>query len=342
MKAYANKLMVGISTASDDPNSFGFRKIKYAADVASGKVKDDTLFSFLCRPDLDDKGECDFTDPIQQQKANPNWGLSIRPEEMAADAQKALNSPQERVDFLSRSMNVYTSARRAWFNIGEFTASDEKFDWTLSDLAKMKISWYGGADLSRTYDLTASALYGHEPKSGTDIVITHAFFPISQARAKAEEDSIPLFGWEDDGWLTMCNSDTVQYLDVVRWFEEMRYLGFRVRQVGFDRKFATDFVSLMEKHKFKMVDQPQYFWRKSTGFRHIEKQAKDGRLYYLHSEAYEYCVGNVHAIEKTDDMVEYHKIDAHSRMDLFDASVFACCKYLEQKDKEDKASSWWD
>lgn len=342
MKAYSNKLMVGISTAGDNENSFGYRKIKAAADVAAGRVRNDSLFAFLCRPDVDDKGECDFTDPIQQMKANPNYGVTIRPEEIMADAVNALNSPQDRKDFLSRSMDVYTAARRAWFDVGEFRASDQKYSWTMDELKKMRLSWFGGADLSRMYDLTAAALYAHDPDSDTDIVITHAFFPITQAAAKADEDSIPLFGWEDDGVLTMCNSDTVQYMDVTNWFREMREMGFNIRQVGFDRKFAQEWVLQMEAAKFRVVDQPQYFWRKSQGFRRIEKMAKDGRLYYLHSEAYEYCVGNVHAIEKTDDMVEYHKIDEHSRMDLFDASVFACCKFLEQMGREEKARKWWE
>lgn len=343
MKAYRDKLIVGITTAGDSENSFGYRKIKYAADVAAGRVKDDSLFAFLCRPDLDDKGECDYMDPCQQAMANPNIGVTIDPAELMRDATVAFNDPQERKDFLSRSMNVYTAAKHAWFDLGEFRASDSQYDWKLEELAKMGIDWYGGADLSRMHDLTAAALYGHYDADGNDvdIVITHAWFPITQAAAKADEDSIPLFGWKDDGWLTMCNSDTVQYLDVVKWFEDMRDAGFRIRQVGFDRKFATEWVQLMEAHRFKVIDQPQYFWRKSSGFRHIEKAAKDGRLYYLHSDAYEYCVGNVHAVEKTDDMVEYHKVDEHSRMDLFDASVFACCKYIDQIGREKKAASWF-
>lgn len=343
MKAYRDKLIVGITTAGDSENSFGYRKIKYAADVAAGRVKDDSLFAFLCRPDLDDKGECDYMDPRQQAMANPNVGVTIDPAELMRDATVAFNDPQERKDFLSRSMNVYTAAKRAWFDLGEFRASDSKYDWTLEELAKMGIDWYGGADLSRMHDLSAAALYGHYDANGydVDIVITHAWFPVTQAAAKADEDSIPLFGWKDDGWLTMCNSDTVQYLDVVKWYDALRDLGFRIRQIGFDRKFATEWVQLMEAHRFKVIDQPQYFWRKSSGFRHIEKAAKDGRLYYLHSDAYEYCVGNVHGVEKTDDMVEYHKVDEHSRMDLFDASVFACCKYIDQIGREKKAASWF-
>ena len=340
MKAYRNKLIVGITTAGDNANSFGYRKIDYASRVASGQVTNDRLFAFLCRPELDDKGECDFTNADQQKMANPNMGITIDPEELMRDSLVALNDPQERKDFLSRSMNVYTSAKHAWFDVREFQASDQKYGWTLEELAKMGIDWYGGADLSRVYDLTAASLYGQTP-DGIDVCITHGWFPITQAHAKADEDSIPLFGWEDDGWLTMCNADTVQYQEIVTWFQEMRAMGFRIKEVGFDRKFATEFVAMMQKAKFKVIDQPQYFWRKSGGFRRIEKMAKDGKFYYLHSTAYEYCIQNVHAVEKTDDMVQYSKIDPSMRIDLFDAGVFACCKFLDKIGNKRKSEGWW-
>ena len=55
--------------------------------------------------------------------------------------------------------------------------------------------------------LTAACLYGNY--KGISIVITHAFFPVVAAHIKADEDSIPLFGWQEDGNLTMCNSPTV-------------------------------------------------------------------------------------------------------------------------------------
>lgn len=339
-KAYTNKLLIGISTAGDDAQGFLAQRLKYCRQILDGTITDEQYFVFICCANPDESGDIDYTSPATHEMANPNYGVSIRPADILNDSLQAQNDPQQRKDFFAKSLNVFTSAIKAWFDIEEFRASDKSYSWTVEELARLPVDWYGGADLSRMYDLTAAALYGQF--DGVDICITHAFFPITQAARKADEDNIPLFGWADDGLLTLCNSPTVNASDVVNWFKYMRGLGFKIRQVGHDRKFAgEEYFPEMKRAGFKIVDQPQYFYLKSQGFRHIEKAAKDGRFYYLHSEAYEYCIQNVSAVEKTDDAVQYEKIQPEHRIDLFDASVFACLRMIEAQDRSKKAGQWW-
>jgi phage terminase large subunit-like protein len=351
-KAYTNKLVIGITTAGKDGTGFCAQRLKYCQGVLRGVNKDESYFIFICKADDGIKDSQDLVDEVQFAKANPSYGETIRPDDITNDALQAMADPQQRKDFLSKSLNIFVSADSAYFEIDEFRKSNAEaavklgIDDTLPiaekiyKISKLPIKWYGGADLSKLHDLTAASLHGQY--KGVDIAITRAWFPLVLATAKADRDKIPLFGWQDDGVLEMCTTPTNDHKRVVAWFKAMRDMGFKIMQVGHDRKFCREYFAGMTAAKFKIVDQPQYTYKKSEGFRHIEKQAKNGNLYYLGNNAYEYCIQNVAAIEKSDDMIEYHKLRANARIDVFDADVFATVRMLEGTEKDESKSRYWN
>lgn len=342
-KAYTNKLVIGISSGGKLATGFCARRVEYGRKILNGTVTGaaaDSVFVFIAAAPRTDSGEVDYCNPEVLECCNPGWGRSIRPQEMINDAAQARDDPQLRTEFLQKSLNVFTAALNAWFDIEEFRRSDRKYDWSKDELSRLPIRWYGGTDLSKLHDLTAACLFGHY--KGVDIIIPHCWFPRAAAAVKAHEDQIPLFGWEDDGWLDLCNDNVLNHSDVVRWYKERRSDGFRLRRIGHDRKFCREYYLEMKKERFPIKDQPQLFTRKSEGFRYLEASAKRGTLYYCHAEPFEYCVQNVRGIEKADDMVMYEKLAPNLRIDVFDCAVFAACTYLEDLDGRSRGSGWFE
>ena len=207
--------------------------------------------------------------------------------------------------------------------------------------------------MSKLHDLTAACLAGEIPASAAVVdgkkpvedvlvIIPHCWFPVTAAAEKADKDQIPLFGWKDDGWLDMPNEPSMDPTEPVKQFEKWRATGFAIKKVGHDRKFARPYYTAMKKAKFSVADQPQLAVVKSEGLRYIEHKAKIGCLYYCHAEPFAYCVQNVRGQEKTDDVVVYDKINPQSRIDVFDAAVFATIRMLIDTEKSSTAAKWFE
>lgn len=389
MKAFSNKLLTATFTAGDDGLGFAARHRDYMEKILRGTVTGpaaDRTFVFAAQaPAVVDGMEITdeqiFVRPDVHRMANPAYNITIRPEDMVAAAQQAAHNPQLRKEFFTRSLNRFVASFKAWFDLEEFRRSDERYQWTLQELAVLVKSWYGGADLSKLHDLTAACIVGEVPQktaaawcrkwaneriatpddggpsgasapTGKDqiwtpaedvlVIIPHSWFPIIAAAEKADKDQIPLFGWRDDGWLDMPNTPSMDPTEPVKQFLKWRGDGFQIRKVGHDRKFARPYYTAMKKAGFRVKDQPQLYMQKSEGFRCIEHKAKVGCLYYLHAEPFEYCVSNVRAAEKVDDAIQYEKLGPDRRIDVFDAAVFATIRLLIETDRSSGADGWFD
>lgn len=340
--AFTNKLTLCISSGGAGVAGFLTGHVAYCRKVLDKTITGtgaDEIFVFIAAASEDVMDTDAYMDPHVLAGCNPGWGRSIRPQELINTARRAHDDPQLRMELFSKRMNLFVAQLRAWFDTAVWRRSDDKYDWSPEQLAAMPIEWYGGSDLSRLHDLTATCLFGHY--NGVDILIPHCWFPRTAAVTKANEDHIPLFGWEEDGWLSMSNDEVVDHYEAVAWYARMRAAGHDIKLVAQDRKFAKEYSLAMKGEDFRIVDQPQTDVALTEGFRYLDKSARKGTLYFCHAEPVTYCVANVKAAERRS-VIHFEKISETARIDVFDAAVFACSAYLDDLEKVKNGRGWWN
>jgi phage terminase large subunit-like protein len=105
-------LLFEITTAGYDRHSICFEHHDYSIKVLQGTVPDDSWFGFIAAADEGD----DWTDPAVWRKANPNFGLSVKQDDLARKAEKAIALPaprtrsahaSERMDRAGRALDRY-------------------------------------------------------------------------------------------------------------------------------------------------------------------------------------------------------------------------------------------
>jgi phage terminase large subunit-like protein len=79
-------LLFEITTAAYDRHSTCYEHQDYSIKVLEGVVPDDSWFAFIACADK----EHDWTDPEVWLKANPNFGLSVKEDDLARKAEKAI------------------------------------------------------------------------------------------------------------------------------------------------------------------------------------------------------------------------------------------------------------
>jgi len=368
MKSYSgSRMLLAVSTAGDNIGCFLDERVELLKKVLNKTIKDeskyDRYFIYLCTAGRDNKGNflnpitneiTDIDDPQLIESVNPSAGETVSLDLLVNDAKIALDSDEgTRNEFKNKTLNVFTTSSETFFDIDEFKYSDSLYNWSIDDLLKLNLTWYGYADLSVLHDLSASGLYanykyktkdenGNTIAKDVDIVISQAFFPLPLAIAKAQESNMPLQEWEQEGWATLSNTDVVQPSDITGWFVVMKKMGFKIKQVNFDKKSAMEFAITMRAEKFKLKDASQLPSIKTVGIRRIENKVKNAEFYYLHNRSYEYCVSNVRAEELYNGWLRMRKISKNMKIDLFDASTFGAVAMLEDMESKAKVKNILD
>lgn len=249
MGARRQPLTIVITTAGVyNPESIGWELHIHAQQVLDGVLEDDTFFAIIFAAD-------DGDDPFDEdtwKKANPNYGVSVKPSFLAEQAQTAKLSPSALNTFLRLHLNVWTQQVTKWITKEDWDACEHSsLRGVLDDAALSRFKGrmaYLGTDLSAKIDIAALAII--LPDTVGFDAFWRFYIPEGVIRRRAQANKLPDYAaWEKDGWLTKTPGDVIDYDFIRRDIVHLRSF-FTIRQLGYDPWNATQFANDLQHDGF--------------------------------------------------------------------------------------------
>lgn len=306
-----------ITTAGDDPVSPGGDQHDYACKILDGVLEDETFFAFIAHADQED----DWLDERTWQKANPNWGVSVNPEDMRALARKAKAMPAAAATFKQKRLNLWVGASAPWLSVDGWRLGQGKVDQAeLADQA-----CYVGIDLASKLDLCAMVFVF--PPAGDRTVWAlrpWVWTPEETLQARAHRDRAPYDVWAQQGWLRTSPGTHVDHA-VIRQVLVKQRDTWRIQQIGFDPWHAGTIIDQLVNEdgfdKEQVVEVPQTFAHMSNGALAFEGAVLDGSVDAASSPLMSWCASNAVVQRDGKDNIQPIKKRSRGRIDPIVAAV---------------------
>jgi phage terminase large subunit-like protein len=167
--------------------------------ILDGAADDETYFGVIYTIDETD----DWRDPAAWAKANPNYGVSVFPEDIERLCAKALQMPSAQNNFLTKRLSVWVNADAPLFNVAMW----EKCGDPVLTLEQFhgEPCWVG-LDLAPRRDFCAMALVFRA--EGKYVVFAKHYLSEIEVD-QCGNSSYP--GWAGDGWIITNPGNTTDY-----------------------------------------------------------------------------------------------------------------------------------
>ncbi|MBA4543845.1 terminase large subunit [Thermoactinomyces daqus] len=302
--ARAQPLILYITTAGyqlDGPLMDYYEK---AADVLEGVIQDERTFYFIAELDEED----DIDNPENWVKANPNLGVSIDLETMIEEWNTRKHIPAERNDFITKRLNLFVqSDEQSFIDYEVIKRNDGMVD--PADLAGR--SCIGGFDLSQTEDFTAVCLE-FWLDDGRVMVLSHSFVP--RRKVELDNEKLPFREWQEEGLLTICPGDYVDYKYVFDWFVEQSKR-YSIELITYDPANAFRLVEEMKGYGFQTQVVRQGAITLSPALKDVKELLLDGKVVFNRNKLFRWYLNNVKLVEDRNGnwlptkQSRYRKID---------------------------------
>lgn len=291
------------------------QKMKYARSVLNDEIEDEHFLPWLFTQDSEAEV---FQDKWSWCKSNPSLIYGVKKWSfIEKNMIKAKHSKSSRVHMLCKDFNIKQNTAEAWLFESDYNYPQENV--SLEDFKGCFA--FAGVDLSATTDLTCVTLMFLKPNDNRKYVYTRYFIP--ETKLDKDRDAGAKYPeWRDNGYVEVHEGNIVILSKVAEWFKTI-YDKYRIRvyKVGYDIRFATDFLNTMETYGYRykkkgdtceMILQSKYVM--STPMKHMEADLHS-QLIQGFTDIDRWCLSNVALEVDNREFIMPAKMKAERRID---------------------------
>jgi phage terminase large subunit-like protein len=326
-----------ITTAGTNRAGICYEVRSYAVKILTGGAVDETFFAIIYTIDEAD----DWTDPRVWKKANPNYGVSVFPDDIARLCRKAQEMPSAQPNFLTKRLNVWVNADSPWMDMRKWDACGDP---------KLRIEDFAGEDLYTAVDLASIVDIAADVRLFRRLVPTlnaktNELEPMAHYYAFGrfyvpeevvdESDNSQYKGWAAAGHLIETSGNIIDQnaiQDNIRLDKDQ----FRIAAVAYDPFQATKFATELMDEGFPMVEVGATVKNFSAPMKEIDALVRAGRFHHAGCPAFAWMMSNVVAHVDKKDNVYPNKQTSKNKIDGAVALIMAMNRAMLHEDNTSK------
>jgi phage terminase large subunit-like protein len=317
-----NSLLWVITTAGSNRAGICYEARTFVTKLLNGVFEDDTQFGIVYGLDDGD----DWTTENALVKANPNWGISVRPEILGPLQAKAMQLPSAVNNFKTKHLNEWVNADTAWMDM---RAWDVCGDSSLDIEAFTGQPCWVGLDLASKTDIAALMLMFQHPEISDAYVVFGKYYLPEDTVQAAGNSQYP--GWMRTGRLTVTPGNVIDFgwieadlLDLVS--------RFAVQAVAFDPFQATQLSTRMLAEGLPMIEVRPTVLNFSEPMKTLEALVLQRKLVHDGDPVLTWMASNVVAHLDAKDNIYPRKERAENKIDGIVALIMALSRAIKPGD----------
>lgn len=314
-----NSLMVSITTAGVDRTGICYEQRTLVTKILSGSLQDESYFGIIYTLDPDD----DWKSDEALAKANPNWGVSVRPEVIRALQAKAIATPSAENNFKTKHLDVWCNADVGWMDMKAWDAcADESLDESDFD---GEPCWLG-LDLASTSDMTAKVKIFQRKIDGASHYYLFGDYWLPRTAIERGVNS-QYQGWEYLGYLHVCEGPVTDFAEIRDSILEDcgRY---SVQSVAYDPFQAVQLSKELSDDGVPMVLCKQTVANLSDPMKQFQALVLDHRLHFNGDPVLTWMVSNVVCHVDVKENIYPRKDAPENKIDGVVAGIMALSRAL--------------